>query len=115
MEVSELFKGRLEKEIEIKAIEIKKSEEVFGSKVKAVGRSVAVIYTEAGREAHAVPKGIEYKNGSWVVVDELQAIKSVNNPNSWFARFYKKYGKFPTPGMKVRVINNPRGFLVIDV
>lgn len=115
MDIEELFKGKITKTAKITNIEIKKSEDVFGKNVRAPGRSVAIIYTEYGREAHALPKGIEYDGSKWIVKDEIAAVRSLSNVNSWFSRFYKKYGSFPKIGMTVNVSNNPRGFIVIEV
>jgi len=114
--VKEIFEtSTIAKKAKITAIEIKKASDVFGNQARAPERQVAVIHTEYGNEAHAVPKGIEYTGKDWKVTDELQAIKSVRNPNSWFARFYKKYNVFPKEGMEVEVTVNARGFTVINI
>ena len=115
VELKEIFEGIVEEKTKITQIEIKKATAVFGQNARTPERQVAVIHTPYGREAHAVPKGIEYVDGKWEVKDKLQAMKSLRNPNSWFSKFYRVYNDFPKEGMEVTVTVNPRGFTVIKV
>jgi hypothetical protein len=105
----------IRKETSIVKIELKTAKEVFKEGARTPERVVAVIYTEVGREAHAVPRGIIYENDEWKVVDEFQAFKSVRNPNSWWGKFYKRYNDLPRVGMKVITTPSQRGFAIIEV
>lgn len=115
MKAEELYKEDVAIETEITNIEIKKSEEIYGQRAIVPGRTVAVIYTTVGKETHNVPKGIEYQNGEWIVVNKVQALRSIRAKNSWFTRFYRKYGSFPKVGMKVKAVANTRGFFQIEI
>ena len=115
--IKELFEKAKEirKPAKITKIEIKNSKEVFGDSAIRTDRDVAMIYSEYGREAHALPQGIAYVDGKWKVTDELNALKSLRNPNSWFGRFFRKYEQFPIEGQEVILTINTRGFTVIEV
>jgi len=115
--IRELFEKAREirKKAKITKIEIKSPVEVFKEKAIRTDRMVAVISTEYSQEAHQLPQGISYENNEWKVVDSLNALKSIRNPNSWFGRFFKKYDDFPRIGMDVILTVNTRGFTVIEV
>jgi len=66
-------------------------------------------------ESHGVPKGVEYKEGKWVVVDKLNAIRSMKQANNWFVWYNSKYKKDPEVGDTVDIIINEQGFARIDV
>lgn len=116
-EIAQLFAGNVEQKASIEKVEVKLSEEIFGEQTKVRGDKVIQITTKSGKEAHKLPKGMEYdeKSNSWKVVDQMAATQSVQNRNSWFGKFYQSYRSFPVTGLEVGVTINPKGFVAIKV
>jgi len=104
----------LEEEDEVEAVEIKTAGEVYGEKARNPDKVVVVVTTKKGaRMALGLPKGTEYRDGIFVIVDKIAAARSLKNQNSKMVQWIRKYGKAPHVGQKVKVTVNEAGFLDI--
>lgn len=115
-EITELLEGDAAERSRIASMEIKKSAEIFGNKAKRPDADMLVLKAENDADlTMGFPKGLNYSNDRWNIVNRVQAVRSTRNKLSTFGAFLRKYKRWPTIGLEVETDLDADGFARIVV
>ena len=102
-DVKEYLEGKSVAETsKIASVEVKKASEIFGKKAIDPEKRIIKIETENDADLTiSLPKGLDYVDGKWRVLNKLQFTRSFRNKASKFGAFARKYEKWPNVGAEV--------------